>query len=154
MIGRKLRAAARLTLRDWGYLALATHDLSIARVRLAVVPSAALLESLCSGGPGRRAPVPLDAATRSRLERLSWALAVAARHVPWRSDCLVQAIAADRRLRRRRLKPDFFLGVAKDEAGSFRAHAWQRCGGVTVTGGWSDEFSVLLTSQPPVQDAS
>jgi hypothetical protein len=80
------------------------------------------------------------------VERLSWAIAVVAPRVPWRSDCLVKVIAADHWLRRHQLHPDFYLGVAKDERGVFVSHAWLRYDGITVTGGRYDQFSVLIES--------
>ena len=68
------------------------------------------------------------------MPRLSWAIGAAAARVPWRSDCLLQAMAADRWLRRCGMQPEFFLGVTKDAGGQLEAHAWLRCGDAMVTG--------------------
>lgn len=68
----------------------------------------------------------------------------AARLVPWRSDCLVQAMAAQRWLRREGRQTQLVIGVHKDPAGRFEAHAWLRCGMVTVTGGDVARFTPLL----------
>ena len=62
-----------------------------------------------------------------------------------RSDCLLKAMAADRWLRRCQLHPSFFLGVAKNEAGHFAAHAWLRLNGTVVTGGDGEEFVTLIS---------
>jgi len=140
---RKLRRAAHLTLSDWRYLTIASGELLAARIRLSTVAAEKILREL---------KAPLSALPQQQrtpvasidVERLSWAIAVAAQHVPWRSDCLIRVIAADRWLRRHHLRPDFYLGVAKDEQGVFAAHAWVRYGDLTVTGGRYEQFSTLI----------
>ena len=51
------------------------------------------------------------------MRRLSWAIGVASRVVPWRSDCLIQSMAADRWLRSCGVIPKFKLGAASDQSG-------------------------------------
>src|SRR5262245_44559583 len=85
------------------------------------------------------------------LARLSWAICAAAARVPWRSDCLPQAMAAERWLRRYGMRPHFFVGVAKDAHGRLEAHAWLRCDDVTVTGGYGQKFTTFIE---PVSRAS
>lgn len=82
-------------------------------------------------------------------ERIGWAIATAARHVPWRADCLIQAMAAKAWLRRRGLAGDFYLGVAKDARGAFAAHAWLRSGDVVVTGDCGAAFAALIEPDAP-----
>ena len=140
---RKIERAAQLTKSDWRYLAIAILELLAARVLLAAVTARKILEGLRSPlpGPPRQEKADIDVA------RLSWAIAVAAQHVPWRSDCFIKAIAADRWLRRHHLQPDFHLGVTNDEKGIFVAHAWLRYGDFTVTGGRYDQYSMLIEPQ-------
>ncbi len=64
--------------------------------------------------------------------------------MPWRSDCLLQAMAADRWLRRFGMQPEFFLGVAKDAGGRLQAHASLRCGDAMVTGADDRNFTNLM----------
>jgi hypothetical protein len=138
----KPKRATDLTIVDWCYLAVASVELLAARIRLFVTPTAKILQGLGapSSVPQRRGrPV-----TKAHLERFSWAIAAAASRVPWRSDCLVQVIAADQWLRCRRVPSEFYLGVCKNTYGEFRAHAWIRCGDLTITGGRFDQFSVLI----------
>jgi Transglutaminase-like superfamily len=140
---RKIRRAAYLTPSDWRYLAIALAELLAARIRLSTVAAEKILQEL---------QAPLSALPHQQgrplknidVERLSWAIATVAQYVPWRSDCFVRVIAADRWLRRHHLRPDFYLGVAKDEQGVFAAHAWLRYGDLTVTGGRYDRFSALI----------
>jgi len=141
----KIRRAAQLTSADWWYLATATIELLAARIRLSAIAAEKILSELQAplSAPPRQAKRSL---ANSDVERLSWAIAVAAQHVPWRSDCFIKTMAADRWLRRHDLRADFYLGVAKNEQGVFAAHAWLRYGDLTVTGGRYDQFSTLIES--------
>ena len=143
---RKIKRAAQLSRSDWRYLAIAILELLAARIRLSAVAAEKILGDLRSplSGPPRQPKNPL---ANSDVEHLSWAIAVAAQHVPWRSDCFIKTIAADRWLRRHHLQPDFYLGVTKDEQGIFAAHAWLRYGDLTITGGRYDQYSKLIGPQ-------
>ena len=140
---QKLKSALQLTLSDWRYLMIASVELFAARLRLAAVATHKILQEL-------QAPLSILSQEKKSplakvdVQRLSWAIALAAQHVPWRSDCLIQAIAADRWLRRHQLRPDFYLGVAKDEHDALASHAWLRYGDLIVTGGRSAQFSILM----------
>ena len=140
---RKLKRAVQLTLSDWSYLATATAELLIARIRFSAVATEKILRGLQAplSSPPRYPKNPLSS---SDVERLSWAIAVASSHVPWYSDCLIKTMAANRWLRRHDLRADFYLGVAKDEQDVFAAHAWLRHGDLTVAGGRYDRFSTLI----------
>jgi hypothetical protein len=146
LLMRKIGRATQLTLSDWRYLTIAILELLAARIRLSAFAAEEILRRLQAplSAPPRQSKSPL---ANSDVERLSWAIAVAAQHVPWRSDCFVKTIAADRWLRRYHLQPDFYLGIAKDERGSFAAHAWLRYGDLTVTGGRYDQYFELIEPQ-------
>lgn len=145
---RKIQRAAQLTNSDWRYLAKAAVELLAARIRLSTVSPERILQEL----QDQSSPLPHERICRSPpidVARLSWAITVAGRYVPWRSDCLIQVMAADRWLRQHDLCADFHLGVAKDLRGGLRAHAWLRYGDLTVTGGRSDGFAPLI--EPPAK---
>jgi hypothetical protein len=146
LLMRKIGRATQLTLSDWRYLAIAILELLAARIRLSAFAAEEILRRLQAplSAPPRQSKGPL---ANSDVERLSWAISVAAQHVPWRSDCFIKAIAADRWLRRHHLQPDFYLGVIKDEKGVFAAHAWLCYGDLTVTGGKYDQYSKLIEPQ-------
>jgi hypothetical protein len=78
------------------------------------------------------------------IDRVSWAIGVAGCRVPWRSDCLVKARAAQRWLAREGIPTEMFIGVRKDR-GAFEAHAWLRHEGKTVTGGDFSGYAPLVT---------
>lgn len=149
---RKLRKAADLTWSDWRELAISTQALLMARIVFARLPAKDLVARLQVKAPveprghkqqgveGYRQDQNLDAGIR----RLEWAIGAAAAILPWRTDCLIRCLAADKILRRRGLAPEFYLGVNKPLNEGFGAHAWLRCRGIPVTGGESREFEVLI----------
>lgn len=61
-----------------------------------------------------------------------------ATRVPWRTSCLVQAVAGCLLLRRRGIAATIRLGVKKDN-GALAAHAWLMVGGQVVLGGQAAE---------------
>ena len=135
-------------LSDWRYLTTASVELLAARYRFSTVGAETILREL----QDQSSSLPHKLTNRSAaidVKRLSWAITVAARYVPWRSDCLIQVMAADRWLRQHDLCADFHLGVAKDPQQGLTAHAWLCYGDLTVTGGRYDEFSPLI--EPPAK---
>lgn len=73
------------------------------------------------------------------------AVGSASRHTPWKSNCLPQAVAAMRMLKKRGLCATLYLGLRRGPDGGLAAHAWLRCGDVYVTGGSSPRFTVVGT---------
>jgi Transglutaminase-like superfamily len=71
--------------------------------------------------------------TAVSAERIVWAVTAAAARVP-RATCLTQALAASVLLPRYGHDATLRVGVAKDEDGRLRAHAWLESGGVTILG--------------------
>lgn len=80
-----------------------------------------------------------------RLAEVRWAIAAAARRLPWRPVCLPQALAARRLLVRRGLDATLYLGVrcGCDATAGMVAHAWVECAGEIVVGGDGAGFTVL-----------
>ncbi|HEX6099719.1 MAG TPA: lasso peptide biosynthesis B2 protein [Thermoanaerobaculia bacterium] len=68
-----------------------------------------------------------------RAEQIVWAVMAVSARVP-RATCLTQALAASLLLPRYGHDATLRVGVAKDEAGRLRAHAWLESGGVTILG--------------------
>ena len=69
-----------------------------------------------------------------RARRVRRVIAGVEGRLPWRSTCLVQALAARSMLRRRHVATVLHLGVARDE-GCLEAHAWLEADGGYVCGG-------------------
>ena len=67
-------------------------------------------------------------------ERIAWAIRVVSRYLPGTRNCLVQSLAAQAMLARRGYPARLRIGVAKDEGGRLKAHAWVECEGNIVIG--------------------
>jgi hypothetical protein len=84
------------------------------------------------GRPGAHAPDTLTADENRSAVEVGWAVAAAARHLPWRTVCLPQALAARWLLQRRKVRSTLYLGIASAQARA--AHAWVCVGPLVVTG--------------------
>lgn len=74
---------------------------------------------------------------------------------PWESKCLVQALSALIMLKRRNIPGTLYLGITKDGSNKLLAHAWLRCGEMTVTGGKEQSMFkavAYFSSQPRGKD--
>lgn len=137
-MGKRL---VELTAKDWRYLAIALSELAFARLRHACVPAGAIVADLKTrnGAAPRRFRSPqVDA------QHLAWAIGAVAGRVPFRADCLLRVMAAERVLRRAGLATEFHLGVAKDGA-DLRAHTWLTCNGEIITGGDASAYTPLIS---------
>lgn len=118
----------------------AMAELAKARRRLTRISAAqvAAMDDLAT-------PAPSAAQTRT-AERVRQAIARAARVVPWRSDCLVQALAARAWLEQLEVPTRLRLG-ARRGAAALRpdTHAWLLCGKLVVTGGSISGFQPFAT---------
>lgn len=65
--------------------------------------------------------------------------------IPWKNQCLTEAITAKLLLRRRGVKSTLFLGVNR-ENNKMTAHAWLCCGAVFVTGKRGMEKFTVVSS--------
>jgi hypothetical protein len=81
-----------------------------------------------------------------RADQIVWAVMAVSARVP-RATCLTQALAASLLLPRYGHDATLRVGVAKDEDGRLRAHAWLESGGVTVLG---EPEPGAFQSLPPV----
>ena len=77
------------------------------------------------------------------VPRVARAIPAAAGIVPWRADCLVQALAARNWLAGKGIRGTIVLGVHRDVSG-IEPHAWLRVDETVVTGGRIDRYTVLL----------
>lgn len=62
------------------------------------------------------------------------AVLIVSKNTPWESKCLVQALTAQRLLKRRKISSTIYMGLAKKEDGQLLAHAWLRVGQWIITG--------------------
>ncbi|MEG2017877.1 MAG: lasso peptide biosynthesis B2 protein [Clostridium sp.] len=84
-------------------------------------------------------PKEIDINSYRIAKEVQWAVINAARHTPWESKCLVQALTAQRLMKKRKIATTLYLGVKKSIEGEMIAHAWIRCGSYYITGGSNKE---------------
>ncbi|HLU49683.1 MAG TPA: lasso peptide biosynthesis B2 protein [Planctomycetota bacterium] len=116
-----------------GLLLEATLRLLVARIALLLIPSGRLAARL--GRRDEESPRELDGPSATIAAAVRGAIRRTSRWVPWRSDCLIQAMAARSMLERRGVPTTLYLLVRRSETtGKLEAHACLRAGGVLVTG--------------------
>lgn len=104
---------------------------TVASIMLKALPFSRIAPRL--GRHMAESPPHQPGATSGEVARVAWAIATAARVLPWKPVCLPQAVTAQWMLRRRGVPSTLYLGSAPAE--NYDAHAWVRVGGVIVTGG-------------------
>lgn len=93
-------------------------------------------------GPAAAEPqdAPLVRLVAHAIPRVAWFL-------PWRSDCLPQAMAAQQWLGAEGVATAIVIGVDRERGGAFESHAWLQYGDQVVTGGNVARFQVVLGTQ-------
>ena len=137
-------ATTLLDPRTWADLLRAVSNLAWARRKLG---SAAPNDLLQRQAASASAPTADQA---ELVKRVAIAIPRAASRVPWRSDCLVQALAAERWLAKKGVATVLCIGARKDEQSQFHAHAWLKAGDTIVTGGDIGAYAPLVgTGEKP-----
>jgi hypothetical protein len=136
---RYLGRAAALGPRGWRDLVRAAVELAIARRAL---DRRSIGDLLSPRAAQKSAPAALTPAEARLVERVAYAVSRTGARVPWRADCLVQALAARRWLERHGVASNLYIGVRNE--GEFAAHAWLKVGDEVVTGGPIADYVSLL----------
>jgi hypothetical protein len=89
-----------------------------------------------------------DQALEVTLARIAYVLPRLSDRLPWRSDCLIQAIAGQNWLSSLGAASEIQIGVENPRGGQFGAHAWLSCEGGIVTGGEIAQYEVILSDSP------
>lgn len=137
-LSARIHRLLRLGTSDWLALGRASYELARARLCLGRIDPRRFQET---PSPGERPP--LTASDLTHIIRVRLAISRAARLVPWRSTCLIQAEAARHWLAAYNLQSETRIGVRKTHDNQLDAHAWLICGGEIVTGGDVTPFSPL-----------
>ena len=130
---RDFHQAVRLDGRTWLDLFHAVVELAIARARLESQQAHDLHRS--ADVAGRQSPQALDQNQIRLVERVAFAIPRAGARLPWRADCLVQALAAQNWLGRHGVASQLLVGARKPTPNAVEAHAWLKVGDRIVTGG-------------------
>lgn len=106
-------------------------ELGLARLTLR-----AKISVILAGADLAQASSPVqDSRQRDFVKRVSYIIPRIAARLPWRADCLVQALAAKQWLRSRGIASTIEMGIPREPPPEFQAHAWLRAGDMVVTGG-------------------
>ncbi len=116
----------------WADLSRAVIELARANltVRLVEPASLGLLEDREDEHLADLSPTQIEL-----VDRVAFAVNVMSLRVPWRSDCLIRAVAARRWLGTGGVVSRIAVGARHAEDGAFMAHAWLKVGERLVTGG-------------------
>jgi hypothetical protein len=125
----KLSKFSQLDGADKWLLLRATAWLLIARLMLAAMPFNRLSARLAA-----ESDLVATESDPEFLERVGYAVRVAANHVPWRSDCFPQAIAARMLLKRYGHAAIIHFGVERVGDDGLEGHAWLTSGDTIVIG--------------------
>jgi hypothetical protein len=135
--------------RDLGWLVpyalRGLWELVRARVIFIRLAAKAIPERNRRAKAGARGPGPYCEIT---LARIAYVLPRLSDRLPWRSDCLIQAIAGQNWLSALGAASEIQIGVEKPRDGQFGAHAWLLCEGGVVTGGEIEQYRVILSESP------
>lgn len=135
-LARKATTARRLPLFVLLWLVPAWILIGLSSAAIAFVPFRRLASLLGTNLGAVTHQPDCSAAQQHRATRLRTVIGIAARHAPFRSNCLPQAFAARILCGIWRVPCALHLGLAKGEDGqALIAHAWTACGTVTITGG-------------------
>ncbi len=119
---------------------LAVLELGVSRLRLGSRSARAMVVA----PPAHNHDLVLNQA--ALVDRVAFVIPRVAARLPWRADCLVQALAARRWLGRHGVATTLTLGVPRDKPANFEAHAWLTAGDRIVTGG--DISSYVALARP------
>lgn len=147
-------AAKRL--RAWSAMpsAVARGTLALARARitLAHVAGGEILRfNEDASRRGRPSAGALDDDSRMVAKVAFWIPRVA-RRLPWRADCLVQAIAGQRWLLANGIATNIVIGAENSAEIGFGAHAWLMRGETVVLGGDIAKYVALIGLQDETKE--
>lgn len=129
LVHRELR---RLCSRDGGLFLKSALLLAVTRVGLSTFSLQRcrhMLTRVSATAHGQpRSPAP------NGVDRVRWAILRASLFVPGAQHCLTQALAAQVLLARCGRPTELRIGVAKDEKGRLKAHAWLESEGAAIFG--------------------
>lgn len=88
------------------------------------------------------------AANEAQLARIAYVIPRLSDRLPWRSDCLIQAIAGQNWLSSHGLYSEIQIGVENPTDGKFGAHAWLIHRDMVITGGDIAQYDLILSDSP------
>ncbi len=121
---------------------------SIAKIAITILPYRALSPYYGLHCQMLNASTLLSTHQIQQALHIKRSIALAVRYIPWRSNCLTQALVAKFWCQHFKLPYLFFIGLAKSSAQPLgkEGHAWVNAGPIAITGGNSfATHQVILT---------
>ena len=106
--------------------------LGIIRLAILILPFRYL--TLFMGEKMATSPNQINPKLLAKAIKVGWSVNKISNFTPWESKCLVRALTVQIILRVLKIPSTLYLGLAKDDSKQLLAHAWLRCGSVTITG--------------------
>lgn len=106
--------------------------MGIVRLAILILPFRYLTTLM--GKKMAESPCEMSAKLLARAIKVGWSVNKMSKFTPWESKCLVLAFTAQMILRIIRIPSTLYLGITKDDSNQLIAHAWLRCGRLTITG--------------------
>ncbi len=129
---------ARLKFSDKRLIVEAVVFLFIARMTIIIMPYKVLKPML---GTYKKQSVSSEAERRA-IRKVGNIIKAASERLPWKCNCLPQAITGRIMLKIRKIDSTIYLGMSKDKDKKIIAHAWLKAGDIPVTGGYDNsEFT-------------
>ena len=142
---KQLRSFFSLSASDQRLLITSAALLAAIRLGLWLIPFHLLRRLLSKFNRETRSA---NAGDEEVLSRIVWAVSVLGNRMP--GSCLTQALATQLMLGRRGRPTTLRIGVALNEEGAFRAHAWLETEGEIIIGG--SESSSRFCLLPPLKE--
>jgi hypothetical protein len=135
----KIKVFSRLSFASKRLLFEALLYSAVARAVILLIPFKKYRKYF--GRVNEETPLDINREQYIVIRTVEWAVKAVCLRTPWESKCLVQALTAQRMLKKREIASTLYLGVNKNVKDNLSAHAWLRSGQVYVTGGYNkDEF--------------
>jgi hypothetical protein len=122
-------------LRDAGWVLSLTVQAFIRLVRARIAFSRLAARELPARNAAAAGADRAEQADELLADRIGFVVARLAKRLPWRSDCMIQAIAAQDWLAGKGMASEIRIGVERPHDGPFPAHAWLVRKERVITGG-------------------
>ena len=150
-IGKIWRKATRLSWADRFLLLEALVLLAVVAPAIRLLPFPKI--GRMASGPVHE-PRLADPDAKVLIERVRWAVEVAAGRARWRAVCFQQGLAAQLMLRRRGVDSTLYFGAAPDKQKGLTAHVWVRVGDTDVIGTETAAGYATLAAFPSTKGAA
>ncbi|WP_082126319.1 lasso peptide biosynthesis B2 protein [Aurantiacibacter marinus] len=127
--------------------ARATWEVAIARLRFSTITPQKIEQENHKITRKCRSPDAAEPGDLEHVRRIGPLLGRVAARVPWRSDCLIEALAGQRWLSRCGIATIVVMGVRKTASKPLEAHAWLVYGNHVVTGGDPSGYEAIIRAE-------